>query len=84
MFIFNLLIKKPFAMLRMLPPMGVFDYFFTDLHMFKWNSLELNSGRLQLTSENMTYDIQIPTDLITPGKCDYIWLYNSILTMVTV
>ena len=52
------------------------------MYVFKRNSLESNSGRLQLTSENMTYGVQIPIDLIKPGKCVYIIITVFLLTVI--
>ena len=47
-----------------------FPFFFLVLYLFNRNTVMSNSGRLQLFSANVTYDIQIPSDVMKSGRCN--------------
>ena len=43
-------------------------FYFSALYLFKRSTVTSNSGRLKLSFENLTYSIQIPSDVIKFGK----------------
>ena len=46
-----------------------------DTYLYKGNAVSSQSGRLELISENLTYDIQMPSDTVRSGKYD--WVKNG-------
>ena len=49
---------------------NIYHYCVLDTHLYKRNAVLSKSGRLELISENLTYDVQLPIDSVKSGMYD--------------